>query len=422
MAAPTGVTHTFVADTPAEAAEVNQNFTDILNWVTDGSKDLTFNSVTLTADLTVGGNVDSNLDPNTDATYRLGTSSFNWIDLFLDNGGTDGGQIHFDAGTTTLTCASDSSYVELDSGNDTELRIDANTGDAKISLRVNNAAANTWDIYNDNGSSDALDFDYNGTTMATLETTAQGTLNIYGDAAAATTFINIENANTGDAALRLTVNGASANAWDIRNDNDASDSLKFQYNGTTKMYIDTDGDFVVDADTDDAEVLINAQAANQDAVLTLRVNNATANEWELRNDNSVSDRLLFRYGDTEKARLDTSGGFVGYAFTATAGAGGGSPTADTVYSDNIIKAYAYTNSAGTIQQSMNLTCSRVGAGIYSYTIGTNMADANYAATATPDGNNGEATIGSRLAGSFRVLTNTGAAADLAHSVIICGGQ
>lgn len=51
------------------------------------------------------------------------------------------------------------------------------------------------------------------------------------------------NANSGDATLRLQVNNTSANAWDILNDNSASDQLRYNYNGSNKAVLETDGTF-----------------------------------------------------------------------------------------------------------------------------------------------------------------------------------
>jgi len=53
MALPS-VTHTFVTGTTIDAAEVNTNFSDLINSLTDGSKDITTNAVTTTATVTVG--------------------------------------------------------------------------------------------------------------------------------------------------------------------------------------------------------------------------------------------------------------------------------------------------------------------------------------------------------------------------------
>lgn len=55
MAAPT-VTYTFSNTTTADATQVNQNFTDILNALTDGTKDLSISALTLAGNFTANGN------------------------------------------------------------------------------------------------------------------------------------------------------------------------------------------------------------------------------------------------------------------------------------------------------------------------------------------------------------------------------
>ncbi|MES3012638.1 MAG: hypothetical protein V4750_02775 [Pseudomonadota bacterium] len=50
-------TYTLTNGTTADATQVQQNFTDILNGVTDGTKDLSINALTLAGALTANGNV-----------------------------------------------------------------------------------------------------------------------------------------------------------------------------------------------------------------------------------------------------------------------------------------------------------------------------------------------------------------------------
>jgi hypothetical protein len=93
-----------------------QNFNDILNGISDGTKDISVNALTVAGAATLNGNITlgnatsddltatgrwaSNLDPKTAATYDHGTSSQTWRAMYLDNGATDSGAIYFDAGTT----------------------------------------------------------------------------------------------------------------------------------------------------------------------------------------------------------------------------------------------------------------------------------------------------------------------------------
>lgn len=55
MASPT-VTNTFSNSTTADATQVNQNFTDLINALTDGTKDLSVSALTLAGNLTANGN------------------------------------------------------------------------------------------------------------------------------------------------------------------------------------------------------------------------------------------------------------------------------------------------------------------------------------------------------------------------------
>lgn len=50
------VTHTFISSTTASASAVNQNFSDLINSLSDGSKDININAATLAGNLIVNGN------------------------------------------------------------------------------------------------------------------------------------------------------------------------------------------------------------------------------------------------------------------------------------------------------------------------------------------------------------------------------
>lgn len=115
-------TYTLANSTTADASQVMQNFNDILNGVSDGTKDLSINALTCAGTATFNGNVTlgnatsddlaatgrwaSNLDPKTAATYDHGTSTQTWRALYLDNTATDGGAVYFDAGTTKFVKSS----------------------------------------------------------------------------------------------------------------------------------------------------------------------------------------------------------------------------------------------------------------------------------------------------------------------------
>jgi len=129
MAAPT-VTNTFTNDTAADATEINQNFTDIINSLTDGTKDFTIGDLTLNGDASFNGNVTlgnatgdditftgraaSDLIPKTNAAYTLGNATLNFQSLYLDNDTTDGGAIYFDAGSSEyIRSSADGSTLEI---------------------------------------------------------------------------------------------------------------------------------------------------------------------------------------------------------------------------------------------------------------------------------------------------------------------
>jgi hypothetical protein len=115
MAAPS-VTHTFTNGTTADATEVNTNFNDIINALTDGTSDLTFGALTAQGATTLNGTValgnatgdtitftgytSGDIIPSANATDDLGSSSLCWQALYLDDDATTGGTIYFNAGTT----------------------------------------------------------------------------------------------------------------------------------------------------------------------------------------------------------------------------------------------------------------------------------------------------------------------------------
>ena len=147
------VTYSFSNGTTSDGPQVSTNFSDLISALTDGTKDLTINNLTTngtvilgssaadtltinatvaditssvtisgavvmngavtlgdtTADvITIGGRIAGDLTPTTNAARVMGTSALCWTDLFLDNGATDGGQIHFNGSTTSsLTCSAD---------------------------------------------------------------------------------------------------------------------------------------------------------------------------------------------------------------------------------------------------------------------------------------------------------------------------
>jgi hypothetical protein len=94
------VTYSFTNGTTISAAEVNQNFTDLINGASDGTKDYNIGALTCAGtanlngavnlgnatsdDITITGYVASAIIPKTDNTYDLGTAALAWKDAYFD--------------------------------------------------------------------------------------------------------------------------------------------------------------------------------------------------------------------------------------------------------------------------------------------------------------------------------------------------
>jgi hypothetical protein len=136
MAAPS-VTHTFTNGTTADATQVNQNFTDVIDALTDGTSDLTFNQLTANGaatfngavtlgnatsdDITITGRVASDIDPKTASANTLGDATQLWAGVYADNiyasrglVGTPGFAFHAD--TDTGIFSSGANLIEIVNG------------------------------------------------------------------------------------------------------------------------------------------------------------------------------------------------------------------------------------------------------------------------------------------------------------------
>jgi microcystin-dependent protein len=94
------VTYSFTNGTTISATEVNQNFTDLINGASDGTKDYNIGALTAAGtvnlngavnlgnatsdDITITGYVTSSIIPKTDDTYDLGTAALAWKDGYFD--------------------------------------------------------------------------------------------------------------------------------------------------------------------------------------------------------------------------------------------------------------------------------------------------------------------------------------------------
>lgn len=115
MAAP-AVTYTFSNSTTADASQVNQNFTDIINGVSDGTKDLSISALTCAGNVTFNGNTTignnsaddltvtaslaSTVSIKTTNSYNVGSSTKGLQYIYLGQGG---GANTTRLGSSTLT-------------------------------------------------------------------------------------------------------------------------------------------------------------------------------------------------------------------------------------------------------------------------------------------------------------------------------
>ena len=189
MAAPS-VTYTFSDGTTIVHSEVNQNFTDIINGLTDGSEDLTISALTAQGaavlngavtlgnatsdDITVNGRIASDFDPKTAASNDLGDSTQTWRALYLDNTATDGGAIYFD-GTSTK-------FIKANAAG-TDLLIDAFTtvsvdGTLQAQTDAASALGSTsvgWTaLYLDNSGTDGGSIYFDGSNSSYIQSDASG--------------------------------------------------------------------------------------------------------------------------------------------------------------------------------------------------------------------------------------------------------
>lgn len=105
MASPS-VTYTFANSTTADATQVNQNFTDLINGVTDGTKDLSISAFTCAGTATLNGHVNlgnasaddltitaslaSTIGIKTTNSFDIGSSTLGLRSLYLADAGSAG--------------------------------------------------------------------------------------------------------------------------------------------------------------------------------------------------------------------------------------------------------------------------------------------------------------------------------------------
>lgn len=96
MAIPS-ITYTFTNGTTADGTEVSQNFDDLVAALTDGTKSLTIDALTVAGTATLNGSVVLGNAAADTITWN-GTAP----SILLDNGATNGGVVNFNGGTTSF--------------------------------------------------------------------------------------------------------------------------------------------------------------------------------------------------------------------------------------------------------------------------------------------------------------------------------
>jgi len=95
----TTVTYTFSNNTTADATQVNQNFTDLINGLSDGTKDISINALTAAGTATLNGNVNlgnsssddltitaalaGSVSVKANATYEVGSSTLGLLSIYF---------------------------------------------------------------------------------------------------------------------------------------------------------------------------------------------------------------------------------------------------------------------------------------------------------------------------------------------------
>lgn len=207
MPAPS-VTYSFTNGTAADATAVNTNFTDLVNALSDGLKDITVSSVTTATltvsgiasfngavnlgnatgdDITVTGYIASDLLPKTAGTASLGSSTQTWEDIYLDEGATNGGTIYFNAGTSsyiqssadgaTLTIGGFTGVSLLGATITNKLHIGSATAITTNTANiVDEASGSTLGLYRFGGSPSLRSYMANGSQGAPTKTTTGNNL------------------------------------------------------------------------------------------------------------------------------------------------------------------------------------------------------------------------------------------------------
>lgn len=103
MASP-AVTYTFTNATTADGTQVSTNFTDLINGMTDGTKDFSINAITCAGaatlngnvtlgnatgdDITIGGSIAASIPVKTNTSFDLGTSTLGMRSIYIGGSST----------------------------------------------------------------------------------------------------------------------------------------------------------------------------------------------------------------------------------------------------------------------------------------------------------------------------------------------
>lgn len=137
------VTYTFINGTTADASQVNQNFSDIINGTSDGTKDLAINAITASGSATLNGNV--TLGVSSSKTLTINASLSSSIPIGTNNS--------YDIGSSTLGLASvylgsagglTTRLIGGATGSSWSMTLPTTTGTNSFSLVTNGSGVTTW--------------------------------------------------------------------------------------------------------------------------------------------------------------------------------------------------------------------------------------------------------------------------------------
>lgn len=230
------VTYTFSNSTTADATQVNQNFTDLINGLSDGTKDLSVSAITAAGNVTFNGNtaignasgdtltitasLASTVSIGTTFSYDIGSSTIGLKDVYFGSIDSAAKTTKIRAGTvatsntvtlpiTTCALAGAASASPLTSGSVPYANASG--------LLTEDGSLHYWDATNHAlgvGAAPANTYEKLHVTTSSTST---------GSSAPAARIYNSDGTNTGDVALTLSV---AAQNWFIGIDNSASDAFK----------------------------------------------------------------------------------------------------------------------------------------------------------------------------------------------------